>query len=604
MAPANTPRPGRALAVSAIVLIALYAAVFLGKTQTPQLGLDLRGGTSVTLTPRPENGKGKVTKASLSKAVDIIRQRVNGLGVAEADVATEGNNIVVSVPGKGRSEVIKLVGTTAQLRFRQVLQSAPATAPAPSATPTPSGSAKPGASPSVKASAKPTARASAQPSAKSSAKPSASPTSNGRVVPPALAPGADRVLAATPSATPSRAASPQPQPSSAPTVAPVAPTPAATPSVPASTQQKFATIDCRSQANRQGGGTEDPKQPLVACDRDGTTKYLLAPAEVLGTDVRTATASISAQNLGGWQVVLDFTGRGTNQFGDLTKRVQPLPSPTNQVAVVLDGVVQSSPQIIEPILDGRAQITGNFSQTEAKDLASVLKFGALPLSFDIPTAETISPTLGSEQLKGGLIAGAIGLGLVILYSLLYYRALGLVTIASLALSGAIIYAATTLLGHIIGYTLTLAGIAGFIVAVGITADSFVVFFERLRDEVREGRTLRSGVERGWVRARRTILSADTVSLLAAVVLYLVSVGGVRGFAFTLGLSTIVDLFIVFLFTKPLVSLLARTRFFDTGGAMSGLSAGRQTGRIRRRGSVATSGASGASGAAATTRGEA
>jgi preprotein translocase subunit SecD len=541
LATGNAPRPWRALAFVALVVIALYSAVFFGDRHTPTLGLDLRGGTSVTLTPRVVEAKGKISKSSLAKAVDIIRDRVNGFGVAEAEVVTEGNNIVVSVPGKGRSDVLKTISTTAQLRFRQVLQVAAATPAAP--TPTASSTPKPSTSPT--------------------AKPSPSPTSNGRGVP--------KALAATP--TPSA-------PSAAPTPS-ASPSPSANMPVPQSVQQRFATLDCSKPENRRGGGVDAPNEQVVACDADGNSKYLLAKAEVLGTMVKTATATIEQQS-SQWQVQLDFNSQGEKRFGDLTRRVQPLPDipncspPTgcNAVAIVLDNVVQSAPRIVQPILDGRAQITGNFTEGEARNLANVLRYGALPLAFDVSTAETISPTLGSDQLKAGLLAGAIGLALVILYSLVYYRGLGLVTIASLALSGLVIYAATTLLGKAIGYTLTLAGIAGFIVAVGITADSFVVYFERLRDEIREGRSLRSGAERAWVRARRTILSADTVSLLAAVVLYLFSIGGVRGFAFTLGLSTIVDLFVVFLFTKPLLSLLAGTRAFGSAGGFSGLGAGR------------------------------
>lgn len=560
MASAQAPRPGRSLAFVGLVVVALYVGVFLSKSHTPQLGLDLRGGTSVTLTPKASSGR--VTKEALGKAVDIIRSRVNGLGVSEAEVATEGHNIVVSVPGRGRSDVLDLVRRTAQLRFRQVLAAGAATPPTPAASPgaTRGATATPSASPS------------ASPGTTASPSPTPTKTGNGRAVPalsarPLAARAATPTPTAKPTAGPTTTASPTPSPSSS-----------------AALAQRFATIDCATEISRQSGGVDNPNADIVACDRKGTTKYLLGPAVVLGTDVRTATATVDQQGLGQWQVILDFNSKGGNEFGDLTKRVQPLPDvgtsgcqpPTgcNAVAVVLDGVVQSAPRIQTPILDGRAQITGNFKQSEAKDLASILKYGALPLSFDVPTAETISPTLGGDQLHGGLIAGAIGLSLVVLYSLLYYRALGLVTVASLALSGLILYATTTLLGHVIGYTLTLAGIAGYIVAVGITADSFVVYFERLRDEVREGRSLRSGVERAWVRARRTILSADMVSLLAAVVLYLVSIGSVRGFAFTLGLSTAVDLFIVFLFTKPLITLLARTRPFNSGSRWTGLSPGR------------------------------
>jgi preprotein translocase subunit SecD len=326
---------------------------------------------------------------------------------------------------------------------------------------------------------------------------------------------------------------------------------------------------------------------MVACD-DTTArsfKYLLAPAGVKGSEIKGASAVIDQQT-NQWQVDVSFNG--SQHWLDLTAKAakqpdipncQP-PAGCNAVAIVLDGVVQSAPRITDPngIPGGRATITGGsggFSQTEAQTLANVLKFGALPLKLQKVSVSSVSASLGSDQLRGGLIAGAIGLGLVILYSLLYYRALGIVTVLSLAVSGLILYAVTTLLGHsALGYTLSLPGIAGFIVAVGITADSFVVFFERLRDEVREGRRLRSAVERAWPRARRTIISADAVSLLAAVVLYIVSIGDVRGFAFTLGLSTLSDLFIVFFFTKPLLAALSRTRAFDAGRGWTGVGSSR------------------------------
>jgi len=538
--PPNAPRPGRALAVVALVLVGLYTALFLGKPHAPKLGLDLRGGTSVILTPKAGGGA-KVSKASLAKAVEIIRQRVNGIGVAEAEVTTQGGrNIVIAVPGKGRSEVLNKLVTTAQLRFREVLTVSAANAPpAPSTTPTPSGSA----------STKPSPGSSIAPGPG----PTASSTSNGRALTAALLP------AATPSPTassPPASASPLPVP---------APTPSASPSADPSAAAQFATIDCGKVTNRAGGSEDDPSKELVTCNRDGSEKYLLAPAKVIGTDVKTANANQgNSNNLGEWQVDIRFTGKGQKKFTGLTQATVG-----KQVAIVLDGVVVSAPTI-RTVINGDAQITGQFSQKEAKDLANVLKYGALPLTFVTQSAETISPTLGDDQLRAGLLAGAIGLGLVVIYSLIYYRGLGLVTIASLALSGLVIFAATTLLGRAIGYTLTLAGIAGYIVAVGITADSFVVFFERLRDEVREGRTLRSAVDKAWPRARRTIMSADTVSLLAAGILYFLSVGSVRGFAFTLGLSTIVDLFVVFLFTKPLLNLLARTKLYGSGSTFSGL----------------------------------
>jgi preprotein translocase subunit SecD len=326
----------------------------------------------------------------------------------------------------------------------------------------------------------------------------------------------------------------------------------------------------------EAAGYDDPAKPIAACDRAGGVIYILAPAYMQGSEVKKATSGYDATQ--GYLVQLNFTGKGASDFGKLTTAVNTLPPPLNQIAIVLDGVVESAPAINQgPILGGNAQITGGsgnpFTQKDTDSLAQILNFGSLPISLKQQTVQNVSPTLGSDQLRGGLLAGAIGLGLVLVYSLLYYRGLGLVTIASLLVSAGTTYASVTLLGGQIGYRLSLAGIAGFIVAVGITADSFVVYFERLRDEVREGRTLRSGAERAWVRARRTIISADTVSLLAAAILYWLSVGNVRGFAFTLGLSTITDLFVVFFFTKPLISILARTKLYGGGGKFSGL--GRQ-----------------------------
>lgn len=273
-------------------------------------------------------------------------------------------------------------------------------------------------------------------------------------------------------------------------------------------------------------------------------------------------------------VSLNFNGDGTTKFGELTSRVVSLTQPQNQVAIVLDGLVISAPRIISAITAGNAQITGNFTQTDSADLANVLKYGALPLAFDQGEVQQISPTLGADQLHAGLLAGFIGLILVLLYSLLYYRGLGIVTVGSLAVAGALTMLMFLVLGKGIGFTLTLAGIAGAIVSIGITADSFIVFFERLRDEVRDGRSLRSAVESGWVRARRTIIVADSVSIIASVLLYFFAVGGVKGFAFTLGLTTLIDLVVVFLFTKPLLTLLARTKFFGGGHPLSGLSPAR------------------------------
>jgi preprotein translocase subunit SecD len=314
---------------------------------------------------------------------------------------------------------------------------------------------------------------------------------------------------------------------------------------------------------------------MVTCQRESEEKFILAPVAVEGARINGAEAAIDPTNaLAGWVVNLRFDGEGTTQFGTTTADLVDNPSPTNAFAIVLDGVVVSAPVVQSAILDGNAQITGDFTQQEATDLANVLKYGALPLAFETGEIQTISPTLGNDQLRAGIYAGLLGLFLVAVYSLLYYRGLGLVSVFSLLLAALLTFGLLVLLGETIGYTLTLAGIAGAIVAIGITADSFIVYFERVRDEMRDGRSFRVAVETGWARARRTILAADAVSMIAAVVLYILSVGGVRGFAFTLGLTTIIDVAVVFLFTKPLMTVLARTRFYGEGMRFSGVEARR------------------------------
>jgi preprotein translocase subunit SecD len=354
-------------------------------------------------------------------------------------------------------------------------------------------------------------------------------------------------------------------------------TPAATPSLPpvntgdpltyqpdAATQAAYAAFTCDKPAPQ-----DDPNKPLFSCSRDKGTKYLLGPAILLGTDLSDATAQIPQGGFQ-WQVNLKFTGEGGEKFLKATTAISQRPQGSNLFAIVLDGETISSPSVSAPIPGGQAEITGSFTESEARDLANVLKYGALPVSFDVSEVNTISPQLGGDQLSAGITAGLIGLGLVIIFSFLYYRGLGIVVVLSLAVAAALTYAAVVLLGKAMGFTLTLAGIAGLIVAIGITADSFVIYFERLRDEVREGRSLRSSVETGWARAKHTIIAADSISLLAALVLYVLAVGSVKGFAFTLGLTTLIDLLVVFVFTKPLVTLLAKTDFFGHGHKLSGL----------------------------------
>jgi preprotein translocase subunit SecD len=313
-------------------------------------------------------------------------------------------------------------------------------------------------------------------------------------------------------------------------------------------------------------------KPLVTCGTgdDAATKYLLSPAAVEGTDLTGASAGIP-QNQVQWQVDLSIGGQGKQVFADLS---QNMVGTDKQFAIVLDGKVISAPTFNGVITNGDAQISGNFTEASANSLATSLKFGALPISFEKngTSTETVGPSLAGDQLSAGILAGIIGLALVMIYCLLYYRGLGLVVVASLIVAGVITYSMVMLLSNTANFTLTLPGIAGLIVAVGITADSFIVYFERIRDEMRDGKSMRVAVQAGWKRARNTCLAADTVSLLAAVVLYIFAAGVVKGFAFALGLSTIIDLVIFFWFTHPMVTLLGRYKFFNRGHRLSGLSA--------------------------------
>ena len=567
MASPTSSRPGRTLVVCGVLSALLFGFIWLvapdrlgedelslGDKYTPRLALDLEGGTSVILTPRSEEGD--PSDDQINQAVSIIRNRVDGFGVAEAEVARAGANIVISVPGTQNSNILDTVKQTAELRFRQVLLSAGPgpIQPAPTASPSPSGSPAPTGSPAPSASSP----------AGSPASPAPSPTAttDQRVVPRALQ------AATTPSPTES------PQGNEGDAGQKFVGLDAITPEI----EQRFREMDCtdpeeiRQEIRRRSA--DRPGKILVTCAEDGNEKYILGPAELLGQEIDDATAGLQVNSQGAttgeWEVQLNFSGKGTDQFADITRRLAQEQGDLNRFGIVLDGLVVSAPTTNEPIPNGQASITGNFTQESANALANVLKYGSLPITFDAGSVEEVSATLGDEQLTAGIIAGLIGLALVVLYSLLYYRGLGLVTVASLLVAGVLNYGAVVFLGWQIGFRLSLAGVAGLIVAIGVTADSFVVFFERLRDEVRDGKTLRVAVETGWVRARRTILAADFVSLLAAVVLYALSVGGVRGFAFALGLTTLIDIFVVFFFTKPLVTLLARTKFFGGGHKLSGL----------------------------------
>jgi len=497
------------LIIGLVAIIGLGTATNAGASFAPKLALDLQGGTQIILAPVVQAGT-KVTEQQLTQAVAIIRQRVDASGVSEAQINTQGNNnIVVSIPGTPDENTLRLIRSSAKLEFRPVLETSQGVPAASAGT-----SATPSASPTA-ASSKATA----------SAKPSASA-----------------------SATPAVAG------------------------VDAATQKFFDSLDC-SKPFRAAGQVDDPTLPVATCDTNGYSKYVLGPVEVEGTDVADANAGTVTTSTGAstntWAVNLKFTANGTTKFANTTGRLFPLKDPQNRFAITLDGYVITAPTLQAVITGGTAQITGNFDKNTSKALADQLKYGSLPIGFEVQSQENISATLGTEQLQSGLLAGAIGLLLVIIYSFFQYRGLAIVTVGSLVVAAIITYLMIALLSWRQGYHLSLSGVAGLIVAIGITADSFIVYFERVRDELRDGRSLGASVESGWKRAIRTILVSDGVSLLAAIVLYALTVGNVRGFAFTLGLTTLIDLAVVILFTHPMLELLAKTKFFSSGHPWSG-----------------------------------
>jgi preprotein translocase subunit SecD len=571
---ASTPgqiRPWRHLAAFVAIVVALYALVFFtgDGNPAPKLGIDLQGGTRVTLQPRTETGA-EPPREQLLQAQAIIEERVNGLGVSGAEVVVDGSNLTITVPGQ-EGDQARSLGQTAQLRFREVTGGPYAAQQQPQQQP---GAPQPGAPPADPAA--PTADPGQAP-------PTGQPQGMGAVVQRDVAP----VSFSRPLQDPTPP--PAPPPASAP-AAPADPRLAAEvdsarqmrqSTDPTVQETALLTLDCAARDPLRG--YDDPTKPLVACNQDGTEKYILGPSFLEGTEIAAAQAQQNTNSVG-WVVSLTFEALGAQTWGEYTTN-----NVGKLVAFTLDGEVVSAPRINQPIF-GPTQIEGQFNQAEAEQLAGVLRYGSLPLSFESSEAQTVSATLGLASLQAGLIAGLIGLALVFVYGLFYYRVLGVLLIMSLALSAAIVYPVLVLLGRWIGFTLDLAGVAGFILAIGITADSFIIFFERLKDEMRDGRTFRSAVPRGWVRARRTILSADAVSFLCSAVLYLLAIGQVRGFAFTLGLSTVLDLIVVFLVTHPLVALAAKSRVFSNPG-LSGLGEAARTGAERRRALAAASGRS-------------
>ncbi|PRZ04381.1 preprotein translocase subunit SecD [Isoptericola sp. CG 20/1183] len=529
-------RPVRTLVVFAILSMvvpfaALLAGVYLepktdenpgGASLAPGLALDLQGGTQIILTPVSTDGS-EITDESINESINVIRQRIDSSGVAEAEIANQGGeNIVVGIPGEVDQATIDLVSQPAQMRFRPVL---------------------------TYEMGLPAEEAPADESAEEGSEEEA--TEDSGDVDARIAEEAAEVEPTDPS-----------------DLAQITP----------AVQEKFDALDCTDPNNLVGGGGDDPDLVLVTCANDGSMlKYILGPMEVDGTHVTTASSGLVPGPNGSvtneWGVFIEMDAEGTEQFRETTERLQGLEPPRNQFGIVLDGLVISAPSLDPGVIisDGRPQISGNFTRDSAATLANQLSFGSLPINYEVQSQETISATLGSEQLRNGLLAGLVGMALVVVYSLFQYRTLGLVTVGSLLVAGVITYLSIALLSWGMGYRLSLAGVAGLIVAIGFTADSFIVYFERIRDEVRDGRSMPMAVERGWRRAKRTVLAAKSVTLISAIVLYFLAVGGVQGFAFTLGLTTIIDIAVVFWFTHPMLQLLTKVPFFRDGHAWSGLS---------------------------------
>jgi len=586
-------RPSRYLFALGTIFVVLFGIVIgfgsgsLGDRLHPRLGLDLVGGSTMTLVATTLDGS-PPSAENLEQARQIIENRVNGFGVAEAEVVTEGNDhIVISAPGNDDT-VIRNVGQPAQLRFRKVINTTnddPGTV-TPSATPSASASG----SPSATASPKPSATATPKPTATATPSATANPSGSATATPnPSASASADRIAKLRESvlkklggaaAVSAQLQGPADKATDPTTYAQLEVFRELTPDevsvLPANIQFNVPQVTCDILNKRTPGSIDDPAVEAVACEDTGNTKFLLDKAQVQGTDIDTANAQLSQQG-GGWVVNLIFNGEGAEKWTALTREAynndeslpnkciatQPDRTGAKQVcmvAVVLDNEVVTAPSINE-VLSTQSEISGGFTKESASLLAQQLKFGALPLSFVPGNVFNISATLGTEYLQAGLLAAGVGMLLVIVYAFFYYRLLGLVITLSLLLSALLTFGMLVLLGRSIGFTLTLAGIAGFIVSLGVAADSFVIYFERLKDEIREGRSPRSAVPRAWLRARRTIITANAVTFLAALVLWIVGVGSVKGFAFALGLATLLDLIIVFLFRHPMMTLLARTPAF-------------------------------------------
>lgn len=628
--PKRRVRPLRPL----ILLLVLIALVFGGiganaqwgkGSMTPGLALDLEGGTQLILTPSAKGAE--ISDSQIQEAIRIMRQRVNATGVSEAEISRQGgSNIVVKLPGDPSQETIDLVQSSAQLRFRPVLT---ASGPEPinpdaleqqkqqqqqqqqgqqgdtgpdqqqgqqqsdqqgdqASSESPSADPAGGTVPRTTDDSSPASQdAQGDKDAQSDSSGSQSDQGQDEAGQDSTEPSQDSTAAPQEEFSQEEIEKAAREAADVNGDGKISDEPQSEPENASDTAWMtekvlldFYTLDCTDPANRAGGGASgEPDQPVAACSQDGTSKFVLGPTEIEGTQVASANSALETTSQGAvtnnYIVQLSFNDQGAQKFAAVTKRLAGLASSgQNRFAIVLDGLVISAPSVTEEISGGQAQISGSdadpFTQDETISLANQLNYGALPITFELRSQSEISATLGTVQLERGLIAGLIGLLLVVVYSVIQYRGLALVTLLSLLIAGTLSYGSITGLSELIGYRLSLAGVAGLIIAIGITADSFIVYFERIRDEVREGRRLQDAVDLGWSRARRTVLASDAVNLLAAIVLYVLSVGGVRGFAFTLGLTTVIDVLVVVLFTHPMVQLLVRTKFFGNGHRLSGL----------------------------------
>lgn len=620
MSTKQTKHPGRRLLMLLLIIVigfgGLYAGAYTGRTSmTPGLALDLEGGTQIILTPTTSDGS-EITDEDVNQAIEIIRQRVDASGVAEAQISRQGGqNIVVSLPGSPSQDTLELVRTSAVLYFRPVIRI-------------------------IQGSASSLADNYNQRIAQATASPTADDAASEAPaeVEPSGAPAEGEAEQTEQTEAPAEGEAEQTEAPADPTEAPADPAAEAT-DVPSAeptpvTAEEVATqvadangdgtisedplpatsednssdswisekmiydaymMDCTASDNLTGE-TQDPAKAVISCDKDGTGQvYILGPADIAGTDIANAASGLETTSQGTttnkWVVSLEFNAEGTEEFSEVSERLiayrdkaaaassgqpngQSPDSQKAQFAIVLDGLtIMSSgfnPDVTSAITDGRVQITGNFTQAQANTLANQLSFGSLPLSFTVQSEQQVSATLGTEQLRNGLIAGLIGFALIIVYLAWQYRGLSVVAVASLIVAAAGTYLAIALLSWSMGYRLSLAGVAGLIISIGITMDSFIIYFERVRDEVRNGRTLVAAVDEGWKHARQTIIVSDTVNLVAAVVLYFLAVGGVQGFAFTLGVTTVVDLAVIILFTHPMMVWILRFAFFGEGHRLSGL----------------------------------